>query len=132
MEHERAAAVGEAVPFNFSAASSRDEILYASEIPAAMSGNQLPEAGSITEEMVLPWITHMQSKGIARVILLVDDNELKWYAPPGLISMQQKAFKSVVNIPMCVWNSWDRIYQHILDAEAAQVLIPIPGYVVCA
>jgi protein-tyrosine phosphatase len=101
--------------FNFGPASARDEIVFTCARPGGdpQGGQKIPE--SAAEE----WIKFMKSKGIRRVLVLLEDEELVAYEEPGLLQWYHDHGFQVHRNPMGLEGSSQNAEKILKEAEAA-------------
>mmetsp|Transcript_27401 Transcript_27401/g.45675 ORF Transcript_27401/g.45675 Transcript_27401/m.45675 type:complete len:229 (-) Transcript_27401:122-808(-) len=107
---------------NFGPASSRDEILYSCERPdkphgITANGDGLP--GSIPVSAITEWAEFMRARQVKRVLILLDENEVAMYAPPGLLVTYRTLGFIATHVPMGDPDAVSRVMAAISDAEAA-------------
>lgn len=91
-------------PHNFCAASGRDTIVFGCNRPghshpvAQASAARSPRGPLIPSATVASWVAFLKSRGVERVITLLSDEELTFFASPFLPALQA-AFKDVVHVP---------------------------------
>ena len=78
--------------FNFSRASLLDDIVYGAARPGY--GSQ-----RVDDDEVTAWIDHMRANGVSRVLCLLDDQQLAYYASP-LVARYRHAFDAVHHLPI--------------------------------
>mmetsp|Transcript_1541 Transcript_1541/g.2194 ORF Transcript_1541/g.2194 Transcript_1541/m.2194 type:complete len:191 (-) Transcript_1541:299-871(-) len=101
---------------NFGPASPRDEILFTSERPGGDPGD---DGDKISSSTVKDWVEFMKSMGIKHVLILLDDNELDIYEPPGLLDLYAENGLMFHRNPMGEDGASSRAIQTIRDVEAA-------------
>lgn len=88
-------------PYNFSAASNRDKIVYGSERPGYVhpmrDQSSTPRAPATPTEQVTKWMNTMWKFGIRRVLCLLSDDELSFYEY-SLLDIFKQRFTQVERI----------------------------------
>lgn len=75
------------IPYNFGRASAYDEVVYTCQRP----GGEVEPGTMISTAMVEQQVAFLQQQQhITHVLILLDDNELQEYAPPGLVALYEK------------------------------------------
>ena len=104
--------------FNFAALSRRDSIVFGAERPGYVKPNpdspSTPRGPLVPAPVVEQWCVDMKAKGIKRVLTLLNESELSFYAEP-LQSTFAKYFAEVVTLPQ---NSSATLHA-VLDAMKA-------------
>ena len=103
-------------PFKFGPASSRDTIVHTCERPGADDAYNTP--GGIPQTAVQEWVDFMQARDVKRVLTLLDDNELEYFAVPLFDTYKKAGFK-YEHIPMGGPDAKTRVMGALHDAEAA-------------
>lgn len=90
-------------PHNFGPVSNRDNIVFTSERPGGDPVDKTTKIPTLT--VVEPWVKYMTTtappdRAIKHVIILLGDDELADYEPPGLISAYEAAGIVPYHIPM--------------------------------
>ena len=78
------------LPHNFARVSGRDELVYGSSRPGYSKDNEKP--GAVTTEEVVLWCQFMQENGVRRILSLLGDDEVEWYAEPIADSLAAHGF----------------------------------------
>jgi protein-tyrosine phosphatase len=97
---------------NFGPASSRDAVIFTCERPGGEPAGKIPE--SATKE----WVEFMREKGIGRVLVLLDDNELECYEDPGLMKIYEKAGFDARRVPMGELGASKRALNAVSESES--------------
>lgn len=84
------------VEYNFGPASFRDSVFYTSERPG---GDPTGQAKIPSSTVVPKFIAFMKDHNINHVIVLLDENELDVYEPPGLLELYRLGNMEVHFIP---------------------------------
>mmetsp|Transcript_4844 Transcript_4844/g.10115 ORF Transcript_4844/g.10115 Transcript_4844/m.10115 type:complete len:467 (+) Transcript_4844:196-1596(+) len=104
--------------YNFAALSRRDSIVFGAERPGYVKPNpdspSTPRGPLVPAPVVEQWCADMKAKGIKRVLTLLNESELSFYAEP-LQSTFAKYFAEVVTLPQ---NSSATLHA-VLDAMKA-------------
>ena len=69
----------EAVRFNFGEASSRDGLAHGALRPGKQA-NALEAPGAVGDAEVREWVEFVRARGVRRVLSLLGDDEIAWYA----------------------------------------------------
>mmetsp|Transcript_16570 Transcript_16570/g.36802 ORF Transcript_16570/g.36802 Transcript_16570/m.36802 type:complete len:112 (+) Transcript_16570:156-491(+) len=72
-------------------------VLFTSERPG---GDPPSEDAIIPAATVVEWVDFMKARGITDVLVLLDDNELDIYEPPGLLRMYEQEGLAIHRAPM--------------------------------
>ena len=107
-------------PFNFGPASRRDAIVHTCERPGADDAFNTPRG--IPQAEVLKWVAFMRERGVKRVLTLLDDNELEYFAEPLFETYRQEGF-ACTHVPMGSADAKGRVMGALRDAEAAGELV---------
>ncbi|GMH72411.1 hypothetical protein TrST_g13261 [Triparma strigata] len=104
--------------FNFASLSRRDNIIFGAERPGYVRPNpdqpSTPRGPLVPVPVVEQWCQEMKSKGIKRVLTLLNENEMSFYQEP-LTSTFALYFAEVVTLPQ---NSSATLHA-VLDAMKA-------------
>ncbi|GBF89897.1 hypothetical protein Rsub_02601 [Raphidocelis subcapitata] len=73
---------GERPRHNFAPASGRDTAVFGASMPGC--ADPLPPPGSVGPAAVAEWASFVRARGVTDVVILLGDDELACYAPPGL------------------------------------------------
>jgi hypothetical protein len=84
-------------PFNFGPASRRDAIVHTCERPGADDAYDTPRG--IPQAAVQEWVEFMRARDVKRVVTLLDDNELEYFAVPLFETYQKEGF-TFTHVPM--------------------------------
>jgi hypothetical protein len=87
----RAAAAASPPLYNFAPASARDAAVYGCCMPGYDANAGEPAPGSIAVAAAAPQLEFLKAQGITDAVVLLGDDELALYAPPGLSGMYQAA-----------------------------------------
>eukprot|EP00978_Attheya_sp_CCMP212_P013414 scaffold33712_cov57-Attheya_sp.AAC.5 len=101
---------------NFGPASPRDQTVFTCERPG---GEPADPTAQIPTSVVRNWIVCMKEKGIQHVLILLDDNELECYEPPGLLSLYTDAGLTVHRTPMGEKGASQRVQTILSAAESS-------------
>ncbi|CEM14043.1 unnamed protein product [Vitrella brassicaformis CCMP3155] len=78
--------------FKLYPASSRDSLVYGTERPGYSPDNEKP--GAVATELVDEWAAHMKEHGVKRILSLLGDDEVEWYAEPIETTLAKHGFDS--------------------------------------
>ena len=82
----------EAVRFNFGEASSRDGLAHGALRPGKQA-NALEAPGAVGDAEVREWVEFVRARGVRRVLSLLGDDEIAWYAS-DLDAAMRAAFRA--------------------------------------
>jgi protein-tyrosine phosphatase len=108
-------------PFGFAAASSDESIVYGAKRPGFNCAN-------VTAAEVSEWLGFMSEQGIGRVVCLLPEEQLRYYAnvPGGLLGAYAAAFgpgkvvhQPVADFTICDRRTWSGIIQALRASDAA-------------
>jgi len=103
-------------PFNYGPASGRDAIVHTCERPGADDAFNRPNG--IPPAAVQEWVQFMRDKGVTRVLTLLDDNELAFFATPLFETYAAEGFVWS-HVPMGSPDAKQRVMDALKAAEAA-------------
>jgi hypothetical protein len=109
--------------YNFAAASKRDHLVWGSERPGLVqpSRNQAttPRGPLVADSQVDSWINYMKSKGICRVLCLLNKQELAFF-DNDLLVLYTKHFKQVVQANLSDTKALGVVMKALKDAETSK------------